>query len=485
MSMALIGLIVLQLHWIQSALKITETQFDQQVYDVITDASKSLERIETNRLIQEIVANEGRISFTTGASENASSSNNQKGNLRVESLEVNDADSSSENAMSADLFGQMTAQMNGNTVDISDSGSNVSVQINNSPYILSEQIPKMPLDSLLKSAFENRGITLPFELGVRDRETSNLIYKSQDFDGSLPIEKAYITNLFPKNDLGYEDADLVLSFSGKRFYLLRSSSTVIILALIFMIIIVVAFTVVVQAFIRQKNLSEIKNDFINNMTHEFKTPIATINLAADSINNPAVLEDRDQLMVYSKIIKEESLRMNDHVEAVLQTSLLDKEQLELKMTIIDLNEVIRNCQKSAELSLEAKRGQLEFNLFEEKLEILGDATHLTNVILNILDNSVKYSSKRPKILISTAREETEVVVSIEDNGIGMGKEFQQKVFEKFYRIPTGNIHTVKGFGLGLSYVKSIIELHRGHVKLKSEAGNGTKFTLFIPIAHES
>ncbi|HEX9510880.1 MAG TPA: HAMP domain-containing sensor histidine kinase [Puia sp.] len=252
-------------------------------------------------------------------------------------------------------------------------------------------------------------------------------------------------------------------------------------AIFFTLVIIAAFYVTVNALLRQKKLSEIKNDFINNMTHEFKTPLATISLAVDAMRNEKVVQDRQKSEYFSGIIKEENKRMNKQVETILQASLLDRREQQLNLRPIHAHTIIQEAMENFQLQLEGKGGRAELQLNAKNDLMEADEVHFTNLISNLIDNAVKYSKDQLLIRITTHSTAKSLVVRIEDNGIGMSKETQRRIFEKFYRAHTGNLHNVKGFGLGLSYVKTIVEAHHGKIKVESLTGKGTTFTLEFPL----
>jgi len=228
-------------------------------------------------------------------------------------------------------------------------------------------------------------------------------------------------------------------------------------------------------------LSEIKNDFINNMTHEFKTPLATISLAVDAVNNPMILKDETKVKHYTHIIKEENKRMNAQVEKVLQMALLDKNEISLSTDDIDIHEIIYRAIENISLQVEEKGGKIDMELAAERYEMTGDEVHLSNVISNLLDNANKYSPENPQIKVTTESDDKGIYITIADNGIGMNSEDIKMIFEKFYRVPTGNVHNIKGFGLGLTYVKAIIDAHHATIDVKSQLKKGSQFKLFLPL----
>ncbi len=251
----------------------------------------------------------------------------------------------------------------------------------------------------------------------------------------------------------------------------------VIVAVIFTFIIFAAFFITIRALLNQKKLSEIKSDFINNMTHEFKTPLATISLAVDALKNEKVINDRAKMNYFSGIIKDENKRMNKQVETILQAALLDKQEIQLNETEAHAHDLIHTVVNNINLPLAQKNGKIEIHLDATNDLIMADEVHFTNIINNLLDNAIKYSKEDLLIKLSTSNFNNHIRIKIEDNGIGMNKETLHRIFEKFYRAHTGNIHNVKGFGLGLSYVKTIVDAHKGKIKAESTLGKGSCFII--------
>ena len=250
---------------------------------------------------------------------------------------------------------------------------------------------------------------------------------------------------------------------------------------VFMLVIFAAFFVTLRTLYNQKKLSEIKSDFINNMTHEFKTPLATISLAVDAIKNEKVQNDKEKLGYFTGIIKEENKRMNKHVETILQAALLEKQELQLQLQELHIHNIIHHILDNYVLQLADKNGKVELQLNAKNDVVKVDEVHFTNLISNLIDNAIKYSNNNVLIKITTHSTNKYFVMSVQDNGIGMSKESVKRIFEKFYRAHTGNVHNVKGFGLGMSYVKTVIDAHKGKVKVDSTIGKGTTFTVEVPI----
>lgn len=287
----------------------------------------------------------------------------------------------------------------------------------------------------------------------------------------------------PSESLTSNEALFLVVLNWKS-YVLRSLTLNIVLVVLFTLIIVTAFYLTVYTMLRQKKLSDIKNDFINNMTHEFKTPIATISLAVDALKNEKVLQNREKLNYFSGIIKEENQRMNKQVETILKASQFDKKEDDINLKPLNVHEIIYGVVDNFALQLSDKNGDAEQKLEAANDVIKGDEVHFTNLVNNLIDNAVKYSKENVPIhlKISSANNNGKLVLKFEDNGIGMSKDTQKRVFEKFYRAHTGNLHNVKGFGLGLSYVKSVVHSHNGNIRLDSILGKGSIFTLEFPLA---
>lgn len=248
-------------------------------------------------------------------------------------------------------------------------------------------------------------------------------------------------------------------------------------AIVFMIVIIAAFYVTVKSLLNQKKLSEIKSDFINNMTHELKTPLATISLAVDALRNEKVQSDKEKAKYFSNIIKEENVRMNKHVETILQAAFMEKQELQLNLTPLHVHDVIQAVLDNYRLQIQEKGAEVQLLLNARNDMVKADEVHFTNLFSNLIDNAIKYSKEQLSIVISTHSTKNHIVIRVADNGIGMSKESVKRVFEKFYRAHTGNLHNVKGFGLGMSYVKTVIDAHKGKIKVDSTLGKGTTFTI--------
>ncbi|NQZ44554.1 MAG: HAMP domain-containing histidine kinase [Flavobacteriaceae bacterium] len=340
-----------------------------------------------------------------------------------------------------------------------------------------DRVSKQEIELLLGRELENRGIDIDFEYGVYSRGFPTKV-KSKKF--KLSHATLYETPIFRDSE-GRTNFSLLLSFPQKKKFLLSSIMSMAILSLLFTLVIVVAYSSAIYQLIQQKQISEIKSDFINNMTHEFKTPIATINLAVEAIRNPKSIEDKEKVLRYLGMIRDENKRMHAQVENVLRISKLEKNQLDISKDRVDAHDIITDAITHIELIVQDRGGYVKSHLDAERSEVLANDMHFTNVIVNVLDNAVKYSPESPKIDVFTEVAKNYIIIKIQDQGAGMSKAVLKKVFEKFYREHTGNIHNVKGHGLGLAYVKKIIDDHQGEVYAESEKGKGSTFYIKLPL----
>ena len=333
------------------------------------------------------------------------------------------------------------------------------------------------LDYVLKREFDAKMIVTPYEFGIYDNglatkiKSNNYSEKQKGYRYSIPIFQ---------DDDSIRNYELLISFPEKDQYVFSSILTIGGLTLFLTLFIVLVSSSALYQIIQQKKISEIKTDFINNMSHEFKTPIATINLALDAISNPKIIETPTKVFKYVKMIREENSRMLSQVENVLRISQLERSNQPIQKTIVDTHKIIVDAVSHIQLILKDKSGDLKMHLNAKQTLISGNKSHLTNVVINLLDNAVKYCDQIPKVMVDTFNEDNSFIIKINDNGIGMTSVEQKRIFDKFFRAASGDIHNVKGHGLGLAYVKKIIDIHKGEIKLKSKKDFGTTFTIRIP-----
>ncbi len=342
-----------------------------------------------------------------------------------------------------------------------------------------EKVDTLLLDSLIRAELKDKGIDAKYEFAVIGSDNKTMDYcKGVNRDDILC--SGFKINMKPDN-IFIRPQYLAVYFPGTKTYILGSMWAMLTGSGLFILVIILAFYFTVTTIIRQKKLSEVKNDFINNMTHEFKTPISTISLACEVIGDQTVEKTPERMGNYVKMIKEENQRLGILVENVLQTAILDRGEFKLKISEVDVHAVIRQAINNVRLMVEKKEGEIITELNAGQFIIQADRVHLTNIVYNLIDNALKYSGEKPVIKVRTKNEGKNMLISVEDNGIGISKENLRRIFEKFYRVPTGNIHNVKGFGLGLSYVKAIAEKHGGTIDVQSEVGQGSTFTIQLPI----
>ena len=334
------------------------------------------------------------------------------------------------------------------------------------------------VDNALKQTFAYAGIKTPYEFAIiRNGQVQDGAFKKTN---ELNFFKShYMVRLFPANIIS-QDIILSVIFPARANYVLGQVLWLLGGSLAFSLFIVATFGLSLFFIIRQKKVSEVKSDFLNNMTHEFKTPIATISLAADTISNPKVIRDEAKILQFVSMIKKENSRMNKQVETILQIASLDKKEIQFNFENISMHTIIDRVVDTMEIQIQHKNGQIVKSYGAVNPFINGDQEHLSNLVNNLLDNAIKYSPANPEIIIATGNIGNGFVFSVEDKGMGMTKSVQSKIFERFYRQSSGNIHNVKGFGLGLHYVRTIVEAHKGTINVTSEPGKGSCFEVFLP-----
>ncbi|MDO5970183.1 HAMP domain-containing sensor histidine kinase [Flavivirga aquimarina] len=339
-----------------------------------------------------------------------------------------------------------------------------------------KRVSEKEIRDLLSDRLRKDDINIDFEFAIYDGDLATKV-RSNSFENDA---STYSVPIFydENNQSLYK---LLVNFPDDGGYILSSIIGMILLSVIFTSIIIIAYSSALYQLLKQRKISEIKTDFINNMTHEFKTPIATINLALDAIKNPKVIDDKDRVIRYLTMIKEENKRMHAQVENVLRISKLEKNELNISKDRVKLHDLVEDAIAHVKLIVEDRQGYIKTFFEADRSSILANETHFTNVIVNMLDNAIKYSPNAPEIEIYTENIGTNILLKVKDHGSGMSKAASKKVFEKFYREHTGNIHNVKGHGLGLAYVKRIVEDHQGHVSVESEKDKGSIFTIKLPL----
>ncbi|MFK5957740.1 MAG: HAMP domain-containing sensor histidine kinase [Lutibacter sp.] len=509
MSIALIGIISVQVFWIKNTVQITEEQFTSNVRFALAKVSEDIKEREFRDFyddISEKVSAGNRLSYSDISKfiyEKIDTTNNEKFTYSQSIIEAN--------------YKVPTEFFENDSINFKEIFSKEEIIIEKGKILDSKggliDAPKERyikvgrFDKAQKAKFEpvfdaitsklpihkrvsNEEITfrLNNELAVRGIATG---FKYGIYSNGLATQvksgyfrkeagKSYKVPMFVDAE-GNSNFQLYVTFPEKKNFILASISKILVLSAFFVFIIILAFVSALYQLVRQKQISEIKTDFINNMTHEFKTPIATINLALDAIKNPKIIDDKEKVLKYVKMIRDENKRMHAQVENVLRISKLEKNQLDVSKEKADVHDIIEEAITHVELLVKDRGGYINVNLKAGLTEILGNQFHLNSVIVNMLDNAIKYSEGGPKIDISTESTSKNIIIRVKDKGIGMSKSVQKNIFKKFYREESGNIHNVKGHGLGLSYVKKIIEIHQGEIYVESEKGKGSTFTIELPL----
>lgn len=333
------------------------------------------------------------------------------------------------------------------------------------------------LENLLRKEFSDKNLEYDFEYVVYDCFNDSIVFgNSVDLDSK---EKELVIRTSSKDKWDKASHYFGVYFPQKSTYILDELG-IWIVSTVFLLLVVLFFGYTIWVILKQKKLSEIRTDFINNMTHELKTPISTISLSTEVLSNPNIIKNPDRLSNYANIIKEETERLKNQVDKVLQMATLDKKRIELDKEKIDIHEVIDKTVTGFQLILDSNEGKIFTDLKADNHIIKGDSTHITNILFNLIDNAIKYSEVEPKIEISTRDHKDGLYIRVRDNGIGMTREQQKHVFEKFYRVPQGDVHDVKGFGIGLNYVRKMVRQHGGKIQLKSQLKSGSTFRIYFP-----
>ncbi len=523
-SLALIGLIAIQVYWVNNAISLGEDRFEQSVNEALNNVVYRLEKFKAAAKITQkfnfrkqgiryyttvdISGNKPRLvsdslgdkvsyqlpknklnvkiveEFTSDSNGVVVKTSREKNFSADTSSKELDARVQAEGPMlhpmdSTDLNDRWFANKSNMVNDIFD--ELVSINVYND---YDKKIDTLLIDSILRVELMEKGVSADYVFGITAT-------KNPPSDASVLSEKErkiyqspYKVNLSPDN-IFIKPQFLSVSFTNQKRYILSSMWFLLLISVAFMIALIFSFYYTISTIFKQKKLSEIKNDFISNMTHEFKTPISTISLACEVLSDKTVEKSPERVSNYVRMIGDENKRLSLLVENILQTAILDKGQFKLKIQQIDIHTLIEQTITNIKLQVENKEGVIEKYLNATQFIIHADRVHVTNIIFNLIDNALKYSSEKPQIKITTKNDDTGVFISVQDNGIGISKDNQKRIFETMYRVPTGNIHNVKGFGLGLSYVKAVVEKHEGSISVESELGKGSVFTVFLPFNLEN
>jgi two-component system phosphate regulon sensor histidine kinase PhoR len=513
MSLSLIGIILVQVYWFDSSFKNNDEQFKFHVTQVIGNVADKLQKQEAYSFYDRynsIKDSTGKTPKKEDLTEFYYVQRNTKTNETIvysNSIISEDYDISSslfnkkfngdkfknfsskrvtevykskgidKSDIQQNLLPDVTVEKSGNLDVLDKVQFEISYKDIAAAMPIQERVSTETLQKLIKKELEVSGVKTKFEFGIYSNGSATNV-KSPNF--KYDEGATYTVPIYADNE-GNEKYKLLVSFPHKKKFLLSELISITVLSIIFTLIIIVAYTSALNQLIRQRQISEIKTDFINNMTHEFKTPIATINLALDAIKNPKIIDDKEKVFKYLQMIRDENKRMHAQVENVLRISKLEKKELDIEKESSNVEEVIVDAIEHVNLILEDREGQITTHFDAARTTVLMNEVHFTNVIVNVLENAIKYSPDVPDIDVYTENIKDMILIKVQDKGLGMSKVAQKRVFEKFYREHTGNIHNVKGHGLGLAYVKRIVEDHNGQVYVESEKGKGSTFIIKLPL----
>ncbi len=491
-SIALVGMLLVQVYWINNAITVAQQRFDQNVNAALNNVAKHLEKQKVAAKITQKFRYRKQGKSTLAQKDKLLDNDHisiKNDNVITELVEEFTADSAgvevtkyqqqsriegeepySKTALNIPAYAQQGVD---NLMSKRESMVNeiidelVSVNIYND---YNNFIDTLMLDSLIAVELNEMGISADYEYGLSNKhqplKMQSALYNSK-YKVNLSPDNVFITPQY-----------LSIRFPSQQKYLLQSMWLMLSLSTVLMLAVIFAFYYAVSTIVKQKKLSDIKNDFISNMTHEFKTPISTISLACEVLADADVVKSKDRIDNYVKVIGSENKRLGVLVENILQTAILDKGELKLKQQLLDFHLLIEQTLLSMKLQIESKAAEVTLNLNASDFMVNVDRVHMTSVIFNLIDNALKYSGNtKPVIQIKTINKNGSIVLSIADNGIGISKANVGKIFDTMYRVSTGNVHDVKGFGLGLSYVKTVIDKHGGSIHVESQEGEGTTFKI--------
>ena len=513
MSLSLIGIILVQVYWFNSSFQNNEEQFRFHVQQAIGNVSNKLQKQEAysfydkyNRYkdstgkapqkkdllefyyVQKNTRTNETIIYSNSIIAEDYSISSSVFNKKIDSVKLKNFSSKrttevynnnkiDNSSVQNSLIPDSKTQKSGNLDVLDNAQFEIFFKDIAATMPIEERISADVIRKLLSNELNVFGIKTPFEFGIYSNGLATKI-KSEKF--KFDKNSTYTIPILTDNE-GSNNYQLLVSFPHKKKFLFSELLGITVLSIVFTLIIIIAYSSALNQLIRQRQISEIKTDFINNMTHEFKTPIATINLALDAIKNPKIIDDKEKVHRYLQMIRDENKRMHAQVENVLRISKLEKRELDINKESNNIHEIIEEAVEHVNLIIEDRQGTITTHFDANRTTVLLNDVHFTNVLVNILDNAIKYSPEIPVIDIYTENVKDFVIIKIKDQGAGMSKVAQKRIFEKFYREHTGDLHNVKGHGLGLAYVKRIVEDHNGEVYVESEKGKGSTFIIKIPL----
>ena len=500
----MLGLISVQVYWVKNTIELRDGQFDQNVRSALQAVS---ERLEKQEALDRLRENELSEMFIARIEDSRTKDEEQRAmdTLVLEEGGTKILISEKRERIEEPKYGEpygvvveesgdwvqeesvVEIEMEEEEVQTSDEKRseflNEMMQGLMSTNVYADFIDRVDphlLDSLIHEELLLRGVKAHFTYGIYDPASKAVMVRLDEYNEPDEIENSDIkVRLFP-NDLIPDDHYLHLYFPSKKGYLLRTMGPVLSTSAIFIIIMILVFAYAINTIYKQKRVSDIKNDLVNNLTHELKTPISTIALACEALNDPAIEKSPEQMNAFVGMIRDENKRLGVLVENVLQSAVVDTGDMKFKKVELDLHQMLQDVVKNMSIKAQNLNGRIEIDLKAEAPLMRVDRIHMTNVFNNILDNALKYMRNEPHIVVSTRNDLNGVSVHIKDNGVGISKADQKKIFDKLYRVPTGNVHNVKGFGIGLSYVKAVVERHEGKIQVESQPDIGSTFKIYIP-----
>ena len=509
-SIALIALVGIQLFWIKNAVLLKKDEFRRDVHEALDNVVDKLEKLTNAAKIKKKIQ-----LYKHGIAQRDPSGSLSKEKIKVKILEEFAIDSNgviTSSIKERQYEGDSVNNIIDFPVEFADSASDYeklkSELVEKRTEMFSDlfdelisiniykeykpTIDTLVLDSLLRTDLHQKGIYADYKRWVHPAQKADSLspnnaasrLRRHGFVNLDPDKHIFRVNLSP-NNVFVAPLYLTIQFPDEQNYLLRTMWVTLSISAVIILSLVLAFFYTINTIRKQKKYTEIKNDFISNMTHEFKTPISTIALAGEMLSDSSISKTPEKLERFTNMIREENKRLGVLVESILQTAVLDKGDFKLHRTDFDLNELIQSAVEKIYLQVEQKKGKLSTHLSAKKSIIWADKVHITNIVLNLLDNALKYSKEIPDISISTENISDGILLSVKDNGIGISKDDSKKIFDQFYRVSTGNVHNIKGFGLGLSYVRAIVIKHGGQISVDSELNKGSTFKIYIPFKIEN
>jgi two-component system phosphate regulon sensor histidine kinase PhoR len=514
MTLSVIGLIAMQIYWITGVVRVEEERFERKVNDALIRVAQKIDKQEA---VKSVLRNidpdkENSVGFIITEDKRQISKANIDSTFEIKFIKEDslgspgykyhfelrtNPDSINKDVRVIKLDTEMSAHKNvliaGN--DIKWNAKLDSFKRNRTRLVnevvtdiisinigkkVEDRINRIQLNDAIAKELQNSGIDTDFYFGVQKSSKDTLVLLKEGANKAELKKSKIRTYLFP-DEIFNEPNQLIIYFPNKNTYLLSSISGMLALSVILIVVITALFYKTLQMFITQKKITEIKNDLINNLTHEFKTPISTISVACEALKEPELVKEQSSVDRYTAIIKEENERLRMMVETLLNTAAFEKETVHITREEVDINEIILSVIQKFESVITQRNGKINFVPAKEPAIINADKFHLINVISNLIDNSIKYNEREPVIDIITSEAPEGIRISVTDNGIGIAKDHFDKIFETFYRVPTGNIHNVRGNGIGLSYSKQIVEAHGGKISVISKPGEGSRFEITLPL----